>query len=222
VSVRGHSRDGTLWEETTSTTDVCQGGVALNLSRPAAMGQVMLLSLPLPPIFRRYDATAVSYRVWSLVRYAGTEGPPYRMGLMFLGRHPPRGYEANPGGLYFLPSDPQPAWAVKRSFQRYELLVTVRLRRLDESREGPPEELTITEDLSLGGAKVRTGLTVSKGELVLVQEVDGPFRASAVVQNVAMGPDKVTRMNLQFMDEDEAARGVKDLLRRHGIACKEP
>jgi hypothetical protein len=218
VNVRGHAR-GSPWEETTTTADVCSGGVALHLGRPMVLGQVVHLSLPLPEIFRRYDMTSPRYRVWALVRYASAAGPPFRIGLMFLGRNPPRGHEENPDGLFFLPSDPQPAWAVDRAHPRYELTLTVRLRRLDESREGPAEEVTITEDVSLGGARVRTTLPVGKGELVRVAEVDGPFQASAVVQNAATGADKVRRLHLQFMDEEGAGRAVRDLLRRQGIVA---
>jgi hypothetical protein len=216
VNVRGHAREG-QWEETTTTSDVCQGGVALHLTRPMVMGQVLHLSLPLPEIFRRYDVTSASYRVWALVRYAGSTGPPYRVGLMFLGRNPPRGHDQNPQGLLYLPSDPQPAWAVHRAYPRYELLLTVRLRRLDPSQGGPPEEVTITEDVSQGGARIRTTLAPARGEVVRVSEVGGPFEVLAVVRNVATGADKVCRLHLQFMDEEAAAPAVRDLLRRQGI-----
>src|SRR5262245_11060399 len=106
VVVKGHGREGP-WEETTSTTDVCHGGVGLALRRIVPIGQVLHLSLPLPEMFRRYDSTTVSYKVWALVRNCDPQGPPYRTGAMFLGKHPPRGFEQNPAGLYFLPSDPQ-------------------------------------------------------------------------------------------------------------------
>ncbi len=220
VVVKGHGRDGP-WEEKTTTSDVCRGGVALSLTRMVPMGQALYLWLPLPELFRRYDVISPVYRVYALVRNADPSGPPYRTGLMFLGRHPPHGYEENPSGLFFMPSDPQPPGAVDRAHPRYPLLLTVRLRRLDEAHEGPPEELTITEDVSLGGARVRTTLPVVKGEMVRLSEVDGPFRASAVVHNVARGADKVTRLHLQFMNEEEAAAAVKDLLRRQGISTTE-
>jgi hypothetical protein len=216
VNVRGHARGG-QWEETTATTDVSHGGVALRLSRPLAVGQVVHLSLPLPEIFRRYEVTSPSYRVWALVRYAGAQGPPYRVGLMFLGRNPPRGHEHNPEGLFFLPTDPQPAWAVQRAYTRHELMLTVRLRRLDASRAGPLDELTVTEDLSQGGARVRTTLPLAKGERVQLAETDGPFEVAAVVQNVATGADRICRVHLQFLHGDEAARAAGDLLRRQGI-----
>lgn len=216
MNVRGYVRGG-QWEETTTTTDVCHGGVALQLSRPVAMGQVMHLSLPLPEIFRRYEVTSPSYRVWALVRYLGAQGPPYRVGLMFLGRNPPRGHDQNPEGLFFLPSDPQPAWAVHRAYTRYELMLTVRLRRLDESRPEPAEELTITEDLSQGGARVRTTLALARGERVRLAEVDGPFEVSAVVQSVTTGSDRICRLHLRFLHEEESALAARDLLRRQGI-----
>jgi hypothetical protein len=216
VVVKGHGREGP-WEETTNTMDVCHGGAALMLSRRVPMGTVLHLSLPLPEMFRRYDSTATSYRIWALVRNGDPHGPPYRTGAMFLGKHPPRGYEQNPAGLFFLPSDPQPAHAVQRSEPRYPLLITIRLRRMEEQCEGAPEELTITEDVSLGGARVRTTLPVARGELVSVAELDGPFRASALVQNVSAGDDRIVRLNLQFMNEAEAATAVKELLRRQGI-----
>jgi hypothetical protein len=216
VVVKGHGKGG-AWEETTTTTDVCHGGVALTLVHPAATGQVLQLSLALPEMFRRYDLKSPTYRVFALVRYCYSPGPPYRVGLMFFGRRAPRGYEQNPAGLFFLPTDPHPGGG-DRVQPRHPLLLTVRLRRLDEAREGPPEELTITEDVSLSGAGVRTTLPVSRGEMVSVAEADGPFRASAMVLAVTEGADKVTRLNLQFLNEADAAEAVKDLLRRQGIA----
>jgi hypothetical protein len=215
VVVKGHAREGP-WEESTSTNDVCYGGLSLGLSRRLAMGHVVQVALPLPEMFRRFDIKSPQYRVFALVRHADAPGPPFRTGLMFFGRHPPRGYEDNPSGLFFLPDDPQPGGG-DRTQPRHPLLLTVRLRRLDEGRGGPPEEITITEDVSLGGASVRTTMPVARGELVSLAEADGPFKVSAVVHNVTRGPDKITRLNLQFTNEAEAAAAVKDLLRRQGI-----
>jgi hypothetical protein len=65
---------------------------------------------------------------------------------------------------------------------------------------------------------VRTTLPVARGEMVSLAELDGPFRAAALVQNVSQGEDKVVRLNLQFLNETEAAAAVKDLLRRQGIS----
>ena len=45
--VRGHGRDGP-WEQTTATLDVSHGGLSLTLQRPVPMGQVLLVTVPLP------------------------------------------------------------------------------------------------------------------------------------------------------------------------------
>lgn len=216
VVVRGHGHDG-QWEEATTTTDVSHGGLSLHLSRPLPVGHVLLLTVPLPEHFRRHDIKAQAYNVYGLVRYVASGGPPYRMGVMFLGKHPPRGYEENPAGLIFLPSDPEPV-ADDRRHPRFPLVITMRLRRLDPSAR-PAEEMTITEDLSLGGARVRTSLDILITELVVLAEVDGPFRAQAMVLNVARGTDNITRLNVRFTQGEEAAAAARDLLRRNGITA---
>lgn len=218
VMLKSHGREG-AWEESSTTLDVGYGGLSLQLSRPLTVGMVVHVSLPLPEIFRRHDLKSPSYRAYALVRHCEGTRPPYRVGLMFYGQRPPRGYDENPAGLFFLPSDPQPGGG-DRTQPRYPLLLTVRLRRLQEAREGPPEERTITEDVSLGGASVRTTLPLARGELVRLAEMDGPFQASAVVQNISRGADRITRVNLQFMNAEEAAAAVKDLLRRQGIVTR--
>lgn len=215
VVVKAHGRDGP-WEETTTTTNVSQGGICMTLRRPAPMGQVLLLSLPLPELFRRHDLKAQTYRVYGLVRYSSSEGPPYHVGVMFLGKHAPRGYEENPAGLVFLPSDPQPE-GDNRAQPRYPVMVTMRLRRLDPPGGGRAEELTITEDLSLGGVRVRTALDLVKGELVDLVEMEGPFRAQALVLNLSRGADTITRASLHFTHPEEAMAAARDLLRRQGI-----
>ncbi|HET8646092.1 MAG TPA: PilZ domain-containing protein, partial [Vicinamibacteria bacterium] len=201
------------------TTNVSMGGVSFALRRPVPMGQVLLLTLPLPELFRRYDLKAQTYRVYGLVRYTASEGPPFQMGVMFLGRHPPRGYEDNPSGLVLLPDDPRPSGDA-RAHPRHEVMVTLRLRRLEAPPGSPAEELTITEDVSLGGARVRTAaLGLAKGEMVQLSELEGPFRAQALVLNVAGGADGIVRANLHFTHSQEAAAAARDLLRRQGITA---
>ena len=98
VRVLGHDPDGTAWEEMTATDDASYGGASFPLKHAHGVGQVFSLSLPLPRNFRRYDLTETSYKIFALVRNtrAGADGE--RMaGVMFVGRVPPKGYEARPG-----------------------------------------------------------------------------------------------------------------------------
>lgn len=218
VVVRGHSHQGP-WEETTTTIDVSQGGLSIKVNRPVPMGQVLLLTVPLPELFRRHDLKAQAYNVYTLVRYATSTGPPYRLGVMYLGKNPPRGYQENPAALLYMPTDPRRS-VEHRVHPRHPVMVTMRLRRVEEPPGQPLEELTITEDLSLGGVRLRCSLPAVRRELVLLTELEGPFRAQAMVINVVHGSDNITRLNLQFTNPEEAAAAARDLLRRQGVSAE--
>ena len=105
VRVQGFFADGSTWEELTTTVDVSEGGACFTLTREAELGQVLHLSLPLPKRHRQYDLNDVSYRVFSLVRGVRRKGEQMRVGVMFFGKHPPRGFRDRPGARYLLPTD---------------------------------------------------------------------------------------------------------------------
>jgi hypothetical protein len=151
VRVQGHDPDGTAWEEMSATDDASYGGASFPLKHAHAVGQVFSLSLPLPRNFRRYDLTETSYKIFALVRNtrAGAGADARRMaGVMFVGRVPPKGYEAKPGGRYRLPDDPLAGTAAphgeRRHRERLQIFVNLRLRRLGTS--GTMEEQTVTEN----------------------------------------------------------------------------
>lgn len=205
VRVLGHDPDGTAWEEMTATEQASYGGASFPLKRPHGVGQVLSLSLPLPRNFRRYDLAETSYKIFALVRNSRVASSGERVvGVMFIGRVPPKGYDARPGGRYRLPDDPttgpgaeQPG-ADRRRHERLQLFVNVRLRRL--GAVGVVEEQTVTENVSRGGARVFTTLPVSGGETLTVTDLDDKVAAEALVRNVYAGADHVTRLNLQFPD----------------------
>lgn len=216
--VRGHDHNGP-WEEAATTVDVSQMGISFLLKRPVPMGQILHLTAPLPELFRRHDLKAQAYNVYVLVRDASPAGPPYRVGAMYLGKLPPRGYQENPTALVYLPSDPHPS-TDHRQFPRHLVTITMSLRRLEVPSGQLAEELTITEDVSLGGARVRSALGIGRGELVLLTEMDGPFREQAIVINVVHGTDNITRLNLRLANPPQSTEAARDLLRRHGLATE--
>ena len=55
LRVQGFLADGGTWEEITNTVDVSQGGACFPLTHEAELGQVLLLSLPMPKRLRQYD-----------------------------------------------------------------------------------------------------------------------------------------------------------------------
>lgn len=200
VHVKGHDPDGSAWEEMTTTDAASYGGASFPLRHAHGVGQVLLLSLPLPRNFRKYDLAETSYKTYSLVRNTRLiEREPRVVGAMFIGRTPPKGFVEKPGGRFRLSSD---AWvegsgSERRRHERMQLFVNLRLQR-----SGPTtmEEQTVTENLCRGGARVFTTLPIARGETLAVSDLGGHVRADAVVRNVYVGPDRVTRLNLQFPD----------------------
>ena len=208
VRVQGYDSSGAAWEEMASVRDASPGGVAITLKRPVTRGEVLFLTLPLPKRFRRYDETDVSYRIWGLVRDVNRETGAARVGVMFLGKHPPRGYDRTHGGLFLMPNDAPPAQTERRRSPRFDIFVNLYLRRL-RNGDGAREEQTIAENIGKGGARVLTSLRVAAGEVVEVQEVGGTFHTRAEVRNVYVGPDNIPRLNLCFLDAQAPAHLVQ-------------
>jgi hypothetical protein len=197
VHVKGHDPDGLAWDEMTQSEDACFGGVSFPLKHPAFLGQALLLSLPLPKAFRQYALTDTSYRVYGLVRDIYNLGNTVRVGVMFLGKNPPRGYEANPGGRYLLPTDPPPSPKERRGGNRVDVFVNLKLIRANGSIQA---EQTVTENLSRGGVRVMTSLPVQPGEIILIEDAAGRFSLRAEIRNVFVGKDGIPRLNLRFID----------------------
>ena len=192
------------WQEMTVSDDTSAGGVAFQIAHPVQFGQVLLLSLPLPKRFRQYDLTDPSYHVYAVVRRAETVQGRTTVGVMFLGKNPPRGYEKNPAGRYLLSEDPGPGTRTeRRAHERHEMHYNLRLSR---QGEGAEKEFTVAENLSKGGARVLTTLPVVKGEIIIVEEMAGPFRSRAEIRNIYIGKDKVPRLNLRFLDAEAPDR----------------
>jgi hypothetical protein len=103
----------------TSTDDLSIGGAGLLLRRDVELGQVLFLILPLPKRLRQYDLMDASYRVYTLVRGIRHQSDGHRVGVMFFGKFPPRGFHERPGARFLLPSDTltgMPAGMVRSEF----------------------------------------------------------------------------------------------------------
>ena len=105
VRVNGFQGDGSTWEEMTSTDDLSAGGAGLLLKRDVELGQVLFLILPLPKRLRQHDLNDASYRVYALVRGIRHQPDGHRVGVMFFGKFPPRGFHERPAARFLLPSD---------------------------------------------------------------------------------------------------------------------
>ena len=105
--VQGYLADGRTWEEFATTDDVSQGGASFPLAHDVELGQIFFMSLALPKRLRQYDLQDSSYRVYTLVRSVRRLPDLNRVGVMFFGKYPPRGFHERPTARYLLPSDSQ-------------------------------------------------------------------------------------------------------------------
>lgn len=196
VRVQGRDADGTAWDEVASTADASAGGLALVLQHPVRVGQCLHLALPLPKRFRQHDISDQSYRVYVLVRSVFGSIPPARVGVVFFGKHPPRGASSSlPSELFLMSGDPNPE--ERRKFPRFEVRLKVTVER---PGGGHSVEESLAENLSKWGAQVRTALPVSRGEMVKVSESQGRYDSRAEIRNVTIGSDGAVRLNLLFLD----------------------
>lgn len=184
VRVTGHSPSGTPWQEIAKCEDASEGGCSFVLQHAVVTGQVLELQLALPKRFRAYDAMKQAYHTYALVLSARLDTTGNRVGVAFLGRTPPVGYDRTPGGR-FLPE--------RRHSRRGELFLKVKLTR------GEAEEKTVLENFGPGGARVMTAQPFVEGEVVTIEDAEGSFHARAEVRAIYIGKDGIRRLNLKFL-----------------------
>jgi hypothetical protein len=107
-------------------------------------------------------------------------------------RHPVAAPEAPPS------VDEAPSTGDRRESKRLEIFVDFVLRRIGPTGEILQEERTIAENVSRGGARVLTTLSLARGDVVEVEEVGGAFTTRAEVRGTYVGKDGLQRLNLMF------------------------
>lgn len=225
---QAYNADGSTIEERAELCDASTRGASFLIGQRLDAGRVLHLAAPLPRRFRSFDSDTPSYFVYAIVRHVTPVDDRFRVGVMFFGKEPPKGFDAHPGALYFLPSDtPQPAQDAvaprtvaapvepdpggRRQSTRFHIFVDFVLRQVDEWGTVLAEELTVAENVSLGGACVYTSLPLRVGHVVHVQERGGTFEARAEVRDTYIGIDRIRRVSLSFLD----GRGPAHLVRSH-------
>jgi hypothetical protein len=208
VRVQGFHADGKKWEEMTTGEDISAGGAAFPLKHEVAKGQALILTLPLPRRYRTFDLSGPTYRVFALVRKVENVKDEFRVGAMFIGKTAPRGFDENPTTRYLLPGErkPPPATNERRVEPRYELFLNLRMKRGEDAMGGALEEVTVADNLSRNGARVRTSLPIAKGEVLYLEELGGTWKTRAEVMNVTIGKDHIPRLGLKFLDEKAPGR----------------
>ncbi|MBK8150741.1 MAG: PilZ domain-containing protein [Acidobacteria bacterium] len=189
--------------------------------RPLEVGQIILVSLPLPTQMRRFDEKSDEYSVWSVVRFCRSVLMNYKeahqIGVAFTGKDPPPGYLRNPFCLYEASGyDGDEFWKVtetgstmnRRRHLRYALPISVTLDVCDADGNVTAHEQTVTENISVSGATVYTSLPLKVGDFVKFQSVEYNVTLVAEVRNVRTGTDGMPRAHLRFADGAFPLEGI--------------
>jgi hypothetical protein len=138
----------------------------------------------------------------------------FEVGVAFVGKQPPRSYEANPAQRYdvgpikgqLIPvEDCVPTELVSsdnRTFTRHNIPVDMLIETLDENGEVEFSEQTVTEDISQRGAAIYTTLSLPVGRFIRLSSEQYKLSVYAAVRGASMGPTGVPRIHVEFIDRE--------------------
>jgi hypothetical protein len=205
--------------------DVTPFGARLRLKRPTETGRLLQLTLPMPRPLRCFDHIEDQYRIWSLVRNlklldpASEKGALVEIGVAFVGKRPPRSFEADPMRRYEVAQSSTEAglWAVKEESgesltegaasddlreTRHNIPIEVLIEVFAKDGSFSESENTVTEDISQHGASVFTTLSVSPGRFIRITSEQYRAAALAVVRGRRLGADGIARLHLEFVGSE--------------------
>jgi serine/threonine protein kinase len=89
----------------------------------------------------------------------------------------------------------------RRRATRLETPINFMLRRVGSTGTVLQEERTVAENIGRGGARVFTSISsIAPGDIVHLEQIDGPFKTRAEVRGIYVGKDRLRRLNLHFVD----------------------
>jgi hypothetical protein len=161
--------------------------------------------------------------VWSLVRNVrlldpGAEkGALVEIGVAFVGKRPPRSFEADPAQRYEIAQSSTEAglWAVKEESgeslaaathkpreTRHNIPTEVLIEAFAQAGGFSESEKTVTENISQHGAAVFTTMDLSAGRFVRVSSETTGASVLGVVRTRRLGPDGIARLHLEFVGSE--------------------
>lgn len=218
------------WNEITRMEDVSAFGAGFILKRPVKRGRLILISVPMPRQLRCYDYLEPQYRIWSLVRRcvpitSNHEAESYAVGAAFIGKNPPSAFVDNPSKLYdlshrddgglwqLIEADPMPDESdlptYLRRHSRFAIPEALVLELLDENGDVAASEVSVTENLSVGGAAVFTSFNVEVGSFLRVKSERFGVTIISVVRGKRVGADGIVRLHLEFIDHLFPLEGIE-------------
>lgn len=230
IRIEGKVNRDVVWSEITRLQDVSAFGAGFNLNRPVKRGRLVAMTMPMPRQLRCYDFLEPQYKIWGLVRRCvtvrnATDIDQYAIGVAFIGKHPPHSFIENPAKLYDITQlEDKGFWKIVeasdrpderdlpkelRRHSRYQIPVNVLLEILDEEGNVIEAEMTVTENLSLGGASVFTSLNADVGSFVRVTSEQYNTTIISVARGKRLGPDSIPRLHLEFIDHFFPLEGIE-------------
>jgi hypothetical protein len=230
IRIEGKVNKTVAWSEITRLQDVSAFGAAFNLNRPIKRGRLVAMTMPMPRQLRCYDHLEPQYRIWGLVRRClavenSIDMEQYAVGVAFIGKFPPPSYVENPAKLFEItqleekgfwkvveaPDNPDEKDLPKelRRHSRYQIPVNIMLETLDDEGNVNGSEITVTENISLGGASVFTSLTAEVGSFIRFSSEQYNSTIISVVRGKRLGPDSIPRLHLEFIDHLFPLQGIE-------------
>ena len=230
IRIEGKVNKTVAWSEITRLQDVSAFGAGFKLNRPIKRGRLIALTIPMPRQLRCYDYLEPQYRIWGLVRRCVTvensiAAEQYAVGVAFIGKHPPHSYADNPAKLYEITQlEEQGFYRVVEALQipderdlpkelrrhsRYQIPVNILLEILDDDSNVINQEMTVTENVSFGGASVFTSLNADVGTFMRVICEQYNTAIISVVRGRRLGPDSIPRLHLEFIDHFFPLEGIE-------------
>jgi hypothetical protein len=218
------------WDEVTRLNDVSAFGAGFNLRRPLKRGRLVQMTIPLPRQLRCYDYMEPQYKVWALVRRCIpvnklNQDDQYAIGVAFIGKNPPTSYMHDPSKLFDITEiSSQNHWHVReaeahpdeselakenRRHTRFQIPVGIVLEVVDEAGDTLGSEMTVSENVSLGGASVFTTLDAEIGSFVRVKSDQYNVSIISIVRGKRLGKDGITRLHVEFIDRFFPLDGIE-------------
>lgn len=220
------------WNEITRLHDVSAFGAGFPLKRPIKRGRLVLMTIPMPRQLRSFDYSEPQYKVWALIRRCipfgrSAANPEYSIGAAFIGRTPPSGHIEHPSMLYdishreeentgFWHLAPADVTANEtglptdlRKQTRLHIPEPLLLEKIDDAGNVHASEMTVTENISVGGAAVFTTMDLAAGTFLRVTSDRFNVTILSVVRAARVGPDGIKRAHLEFIDRFFPLEGIE-------------
>ena len=218
------------WNEITRLEDISAFGAAFKLKRPVKRGRLIMVSLPMPRQLRCYDYLEPQYRIWGIVRRClGLGDNPaaqsYAVGIAFIGKNPPQAFIDNPAKLFDITDrEDGGLWQLReledmpdetdlpphlRRHTRFAIPESLVIEMLDENGDVAASEVSVTENLSLGGAALFTSFNVEAGAFVRVRSERHDLSIISIVRGKRVGQDGIVRLHIEFIDNFFPLEGIE-------------